>query len=480
MTCNICIETFNNKTRLPVECNYCEFVSCRACSKRYLLDSHENAHCMNCKKEWDLKNLVSKFERSFINKQYKAHTENILIDRERGLMVETQPDVENIIKREKMDKNVRDLKLQQDAINREIQEIYKEINYLNNYKDKERCKFVRKCTYNNCKGFLSTQWKCGICERWSCPDCHDVKGLARDDIHVCNEHTLATAKLLDQDSKVCPKCGTGIFKIDGCDMMFCMDCHTPFSWKTGTIITSGTIHNPHYFEWQRQTSGGNVERNINEIRCGHEIDQHFINGLYRESEKISYIMSEDDNLKLSKRARSIIHIRVIIMDKFRGDNMINDNKYLRISYMRNFITENIFKKELQLRHKKYQKRREFANIFTMFIDCNTEIYYRLFDFVNKMIKKQLTTKYLKSFMTKNEGASNLASSTIPDIQTNLDKTRLIFQSFITEFDTLREYTNQCCLDISLLYKCVRYNINDAYELNTIKINNGVTIEKRTK
>ena len=83
-------------------------------------------------------------------------------------------------------------------------------------------------------------------------------------------------------------------------------------------------------------------------------------------------------------------------------------------------------------------------------------------------------------MTKNEGASNLASSTIPDIQTNLDKTRLIFQSFITEFDTLREYTNQCCLDISLLYKCVRYNINDAYELNTIKINNGITIEKRTK
>ena len=41
-----------------------------------------------------------------------------------------------------------------------------------------------------------------------------------------------------------------ISKIDGCNQMWCTQCHVAFDWKTGAIQNS--VHNPHYFEWLRK------------------------------------------------------------------------------------------------------------------------------------------------------------------------------------------------------------------------------------
>jgi len=149
---------------------------------------------------------------------------------------------------------------------------------------KEKRRFVRACPIESCRGFLSTQWKCGICGIHTCSKCHVPKNDQKNgpsgssgpsdtsnqdaeeqqDNHVCNPDDVATADLLDQDTRPCPQCGTGIFKIDGCDQMWCIECHCAFSWITGAIAT-GHVHNPHYFEYQRRT--GNAQRNILDLPC---------------------------------------------------------------------------------------------------------------------------------------------------------------------------------------------------------------------
>ena len=110
--------------------------------------------------------------------------------------------------------------------------------------------FVKPCGAPGCKGFLSTAWKCGMCDLWSCPDCHDVKGESRDVEHTCDPNKVLTVQLLEKEAKGCPKCGVQICKIEGCDQMWCTHCNTGFHWRTGKIA-SGPIHNPHYFEWLR-------------------------------------------------------------------------------------------------------------------------------------------------------------------------------------------------------------------------------------
>jgi hypothetical protein len=371
--CVVCVESLNNSTRIAVECGSCSYIACKTCYKRYFTETFENPHCMKCKKEWDYKIMVDKFDRKFIDTKYKEHRENILIDREKGLMVATQPQVEHIILNEQRLKQIEELRQQRYELNRQENLIFTAMNRpLGN----ERKVFIRKCTKEDCRGFLSSQWKCGLCDSWSCPDCHDFIGSDKT-THQCHPDTLATAKLMDQDTKTCPKCSTGIFKIDGCDMMFCTSCHTSFSWRTGKIET-GIIHNPHYFEWLHN-SGTVIERNPNEIRCGREIDQYFINSdLLHNITRFKDIFDKDAAKLIRIRAVNLIHMRHIDLPMFAVDD-INDNVDLRICYMRNKIDEITFKRLLQQREKRNYKKREYFNIFNMFVSCQTEIFYRIID-----------------------------------------------------------------------------------------------------
>lgn len=114
----------------------------------------------------------------------------------------------------------------------------------------QRQAFIKPCPANGCNGFLSTAWKCGLCNMWACPECHDLKGDNRDAEHTCDPNKVLTAKLLEKEAKGCPKCGVQICKIEGCDQMWCTHCNTGFNWRTGKVA-SGPVHNPHYFEWLR-------------------------------------------------------------------------------------------------------------------------------------------------------------------------------------------------------------------------------------
>jgi hypothetical protein len=232
-SCNICCDNYNKSTRSKILCPYCDFEVCRSCCETYIL-SENIPKCMKpeCGKEWSRKFLRENFTNVFLSSKYKEHLENILFDQEKALLPATQPIAEENIRKSNIRKQIRNIDIHIIELQKQRREL--EHSYHNgapkSNTDTDRAKFVRQCPADDCRGFLSTQWKCGICLRWTCPECHELKGFERDCVHKCDPNNVETAKLLEKDSKPCPKCQSLIFKISGC-----------FAENTPILMWDGTI-----------------------------------------------------------------------------------------------------------------------------------------------------------------------------------------------------------------------------------------------
>ena len=123
------------------------------------------------------------------------------------------------------------------------------------------------CPRDECRGFLSSAYKCELCKVFTCSKCHEIIGHNKDDPHECDENNIKSAEMIKKDTKPCPTCGTRIFKMVGCNQMWCTNCNCAFDWKTGRL-DSGPVHNPHYYEYLQKNGGGQAPRNPGDIVCG--------------------------------------------------------------------------------------------------------------------------------------------------------------------------------------------------------------------
>lgn len=444
--CNICCDSYNKSTREKICCGYCDFPACKTCCETYIL-SETIPKCMNttCAKEWSRKFIREKFTNVFINTKFKNHLEEILFDQEKALMPATQPIIEEKIRKENIRKEmavlddlIQDLYTQKRQLERTI--------YTNQIdtSSKKASNYVRACSAEGCRGFLSSQWKCGICEQWTCPDCHELKGANRDCEHTCNPDSVETAKLLAKDTKACPKCQAKIFKIDGCDQMWCTQCHTAFSWKTGAIQTN--IHNPHYYEWQRKNGG--APRVAGDIECGQELNHntadHIKNAVIK-GRHVRFIRYYDDKydwnmryhqiqgkaLQLTEIIRRTIHNHRAEMPQFRT-NYLEKNQELRVQYLCNEIDEDTFKILIQRNDKKHRKNNEISQVIQVSITAVTDIVLRIID----NLKKTTT------------GQDN-------------------FDEIYNELNGVREYCNEIFKDIAFAYGCVQYGFDDDFYFKSV-------------
>lgn len=255
----------------------------------------------------------------------------------------------------------------------------------------EKKQFIRACPKDGCKGFLSTAWKCTLCHTHVCKDCHEIitpssapDNQQEQDVpapvaneeeappsggksrHVCTEESLQTAKLLAKDSKPCPNCASLIFKVDGCDQMFCTVCHTAFSWRTSQVVTNGRIHNPHYYEWLRSRNGGVIPREPGDDPCGGAAEMPDI---YELRNLMYYWPHSREMDELFVLHREIMHVQHFEMHRFRSRQTvdINMNMDIRKKYMLNEISEAKFKVLLQRREKAQTRNHEYHQIFEMFV-----------------------------------------------------------------------------------------------------------------
>lgn len=405
--CEVCCEPFNLSNHKRVSCPYCPFQSCAECTGKYLLDTPDDPHCMACRRGWSREILCNNMTSKFVTQTLKARREAVLFERERSLMPATQPHVEAEKKRRHYEAlcvrgraQIRQLDTELHKCNnqnlavlaatmgastefeallergRQTIEIEKKMREIElNIKfwtfcmnawirpqTVERRQFVRACPVTDCKGFLSTAWKCGLCENWTCPDCHEVRGLDKEGPHTCDPNNIATAQMLAKDSRNCPKCAACIFKIEGCDQMWCTQCQTAFSWSRGTI-EKGRVHNPHYYDYMR--GRGNLPREPGDVVCGGLPSWLQVSRLTEQA--------QGDMRVIGAIHRMHGHIQYVVMNRY-ATNALEDNRDIRIKFMIGDFTDEIFKKKLQQREKAQQKKTEIRQVLEMYNTVTVDLF----------------------------------------------------------------------------------------------------------
>jgi len=440
--CSICCEKYNLSTRKPVICPFgdCNFSCCKTCVRTYVLGTTADTSCMNCKKPWELNFIVSNLNRSFCDKEYKNHRKELLVEREISKLPETM----HLAERQKK-VNVEEEKAK--TINQEIIQLNKKVNelkaerqtcYNTAYRIKrgdasesettEKRKFIMSCPNNECKGYLSTQYKCGLCELFTCSTCFEIIGHNKTDEHTCNPDNVLSAETIRKETKPCPTCGVRIFKISGCSQMWCTECKVAFDYTTGKIDT-GTIHNPHYYTHMRQQNNGVAPRNPQDIVCGGICNIYQLNMIIS---KLKYQMNNTNESKqvdnyIVNMHRSITHISRYDLPRIRTEVRLNaDHEDLRISYILGIKNKKDF---ATLVYKRDNLRKKFTELL------------HLYEILNVVGIETFNTLYMES-----------NKSTLGD----LVKEKIIIM------DNLRDYCNTEFSKVSRTYNHTVLFVNDEW------------------
>ena len=440
--CPCCDNIYNNTFRKELKCPYCPWISCNMCCRQYIL-TKANPQCMGCKTIWTDDFLFSVFPKTWVDNDLRDHLDDVLVQQEKSLI----PLAVLQIEKEKMERKHRSIQQQRIQLERILDRLNQQVLKLNSspipllpyqkldldmkYREQQqteteynsilvtetelsdqlgkplRTRFRRPCPDFKCKGYIDMQKNtdttqtnidqigllhCSVCNKDFCSRCRENTFITIKDKnkHTCEEAVVKTLKLLDSDTKSCPGCKVSVYKIEGCNQMFCTNCNTAFNWDTGEIET-GRIHNPHYFEWlsknpqqgenRDEIEGRNEARARNAIQlvdpCGRLVDnlsQKVNNLLNQRYPDILHIQNSVPlhhcRSFINSIIRTIHHIRSVEMPVFQ-EATVRHLKF-RIRYVLNELKEDQWKHEISVQERNHKKKfmlcQIIETVYTIFSD----------------------------------------------------------------------------------------------------------------
>ena len=380
MSCSICTEGFNASSRSCVACVQCQNSACRACYRRYFLSRFQEPNCMHCQVAFKYEYICGEFPKAFWQKEYKKHREAMLFDLERAQCVATLPYVQMASEQDVIRDDLRVVndeikrlrRLLQLSIRRqvELQRRFNNTNIAPAPSAAKTAEYHTPCNTPDCRGFVTkSEPKCACCKNSTCHSCHQTIDHETD--HECKADDVATVQELRRNSKQCPECRVNISKIDGCDQMFCVSCHTAFSWNTGQRVT-GPIHNPHYFEVRAQL-GANFP-----IRNGQGGD----GGCEDVLPDIRYFRNALSHATISRDSETTLrfatHIRQVTIPELRANGAreysFRTNLRNRVAWMLKQRTDDEFKVLLYRNDKKSRFHSELLALFQMYVNVIGTLY----------------------------------------------------------------------------------------------------------
>ena len=153
-----------------------------------------------------------------------------------------------------------------------------------------------------------------------------------------------------------------------CDQMWCISCHTPFSWETGKKVTSGIIHNPHYFQWMAQ-GGRGVPQNPGHIPCGGLPDvpylQRILTGTARQKQR-----------HLMEILRCCMHIQDVERNRYSFHTHPPNNEDLGVRFLMKDLGEDGYKAALARQETERLKSAEIRAALDAFLGASIDLFRR--------------------------------------------------------------------------------------------------------
>jgi hypothetical protein len=412
--------------------------------------------------------LVEKLSKLWTNEKYKPHVSSVMVDIEISKLSESMQEAETRKEIYQLKAQIAQVREEKDnamkKFSRDMEFLGNKLRILERQKP-ERKAFIMPCSYNECKGLLSTQYKCGICQRFTCKDCQEPN----ESEHKCNPDNVATAEAIKNETRPCPSCRTRIYKIEGCDQMWCTSCKTPFSWTSGTIVPAGQrIHNPHAIEFMKQ-NGVNL-RAPGDLQCGgiitwqqyRTLEQNMIN-----MEKLFFSLTNNN----IQKANAIFAQK---MTAFKFDFLNPDGYNIFKNIFSNLYTVYNIINEVSV-----NKLREAREISQAHHDFNED---RVQYILGKIDKHTFAARIKRHTQNKNvqlelsfvwEIISNFgidlfndlynSSSNCPTIELALAFFNKVFQK-LNEFNALIKYVNLQLANVSVANSCTVHIID--YHFNS--------------
>ena len=424
--CQICCNEFNKSTRSPVSCKNleCNVLACKECVRTYLSTQTGDPHCMGCKIAFDDNFIVMNLNRTWCEKDYRQHRKGILLEQQMARMPETVEAAERYNEINTISEKNREINNQISDLRRTIRQLEIERNRnevrvynLNRHgnpegKEQEKRKFIMACPDEDCRGYLSTGYKCEMCKLFTCSHCLKIIGPDKNNHnHVCNEDDVKTADFIKSTTKPCPGCGERIFKIEGCDQMWCTQCHVAFSWKTG-MIDNGVVHNPHFYAHQR-AGGGAPLRNPGEIACGGMPNWWNIRNIMRNRYYVLHSPHRNEFRKFIENIgdlhRTFAHIQHYELQRARQKIRDNANHEPdRIRYLLKQITKEELANNVIRKDKLRRKYTELVHIYELIHVVSVDLFRWIENYIdNEAPKSQFNDVELIIMTNINEKINEL-------------------------------------------------------------------------
>jgi hypothetical protein len=419
-SCILCEELMIDNDRII--CPFCNIEICEKCFQYSIMMELRNPICIYCKKNYSLEFILSNNDTVWCKKKFLPFLGKLLMDIENKKIPNFIEKYKKIEKLRELEKEIKKYLKSNDyelvlSIDKEIKEIKKKLNITEN---KQKKIYISPCVNNKCKGFITDKYECNLCGEEICDKCMIKKG----ENHKCNRNDVKSANIIKESSKPCPECCVSIYKISGCNQMFCTNCKTTFDWIT-LEKDHGTVHNVHYFEW---LSSIKEKKDIDNTSCG-DIQDIFIiisnHNIWKMNKKIKNIKSDETyrEEKFTKlRLKNILENIFMVNREYNGNiipnliNLINDKEELLIRFLDNKIKETTWKNNLIKITIKNAFNESIIEILEMYITVTSDIIRKIgfnlnnnsiIDFIKKELYEYLEfQKYFRKSLRDSENIFN--------------------------------------------------------------------------